>query len=257
VAAGEVTTDLDPDGLADSKSASWQAQQADAFVAVARSYLDDGHVGEGGRSADHYQVVVQADAKAVKGGPGCADLTIDGVKRRLCDCSVVLVAEDAGGTPLDITRKQRTVSTPLKRALYARDGGCTFPGCHRTRYLDAHHLEHWVDGGETTLGNMKLLCRYHHRMLHEGGFSAVSEADGSWRFVTADGRTIPRGGYRLEDFVDDTVVAGSVFAVENPPRGGCCTNAAPRGSERMEVREPPAVYGLRRLRQSELSTTPS
>ena len=62
---------------------------------------------------------------------------------------MVLVAEDDDGNPLDVGRKHRTVSTPLKRALYARDRGCTFPGCHRKRYLDGHHLRHWVDGGET------------------------------------------------------------------------------------------------------------
>jgi hypothetical protein len=71
--------------------------------------------------------------------------------------------------------------------------------------LDGHHLKHWIDGGETSADNMTLLCTYHHRLLHEGGFSIAKDADGTLRFVTADGRTIPRQGYRLEDFVDDDV----------------------------------------------------
>jgi hypothetical protein len=205
-----------------------------------KSYLDGGQSSEGGSTADHYQVVVHTDAKAVAGGTGCADLPIDTVKRLLCDGSVVLVAEDADGQPLDVSRKQRTVSTPLKRALYARDRGCTFPGCHRTRYLDGHHLKHWIDGGETNPLNLTLLCTHHHGLLHRGAFGIVKEADGTLRFVTADGRTIPRNGYRLEDFVDDNKGGET----DDAPRGGFCTTAVQPTFDRSEVREPAAVYRL-------------
>ena len=205
VAGGEVATGVDPDAIAESKGTAWCAQQADALVAVAKSYLGGGNGGEGAATADHYQVVVHADATALTGGAGRADLPIDTVKRLLCDCSLVTVVEDDHGKPLDVGRKQRTVSTPLRRALYARDRGCTFPGCHRNRYLDGHHLEHWVNGGETSPDNMTLLCTHHHRLLHQGAFSIAKEAGDTLRFVTADGRTIPLNGYRLEDFVDDEV----------------------------------------------------
>ena len=243
VAGGEVTVDVDPDAVAESKGTAWRAQQADALVAVAKSYLDGGHGGEGGSTADHHQVVVHADATALRGGVGCADLPIDTVKRLLCDCSLVTVVEDDKGNPLDVGRKQRTVSTPLRRALYARDRGCTFPGCHRKRYLDGHHLKHWINGGETNPDNMTLLCTSHHRMLHEGGFRIVTEADDSLRFITADGRTIPRGGYRLEDFVDDDI-GGE--ADSEPSAEGFCTTPVQREWERAEVREPAAVYRLPR-----------
>ena len=163
VAAGEVTTDIDPDAIAESKGTAWRAQQADALVAVVKSYLDGGSDREGGATADHYQVVVHADAKSFTGGMGGCDLPIDTVKRLLCDCSMVLVAEDAAGNPLDVGRKQRTVSTALRAALYARDRGCTFPGCHRKRYFDGHHLKHWINGGETNPDNMTLLCTHHHQ----------------------------------------------------------------------------------------------
>src|SRR5688572_18675710 len=184
VAAGEVTVDADP-RAAESKSTAWRAQQADALVAVVRSYLDGGHGGEGGSTADHYQVVVHADAKSLRGGTGRSDLPIETVKRLLCDCSLVTVVEDEKGRPLDVGRKQRVVSTPLKRALHARDRGCTFPGCHRKRYADAHHLKHWINGGETSLDNTILLCTHHHAALHRGEFSIVKEADETLRFVTA------------------------------------------------------------------------
>ena len=292
VAAGEVTADVDParfepsdidpadfdaTTVAESKGTSWPAQQADAFVAIAKSYLDGGHGQEGGATADHYQVVVHVDGKALTGGEqatgdaqavtggtksltggrGLSDLPIDTVKQLLCDCSLVVVAEDEHGKPLDVGRKQRTVSTALRRALYARDRGCTFPGCHRRRYCDGHHLEHWINEGETVPGNLTLLCTYHHRLLHQGAFSIVKEADESLRFVTADGRTIPRGGYRLEDFVDDDIGAGGGYADasreafcgsgENASREGSCTTTVQQApTDANEVREPAAVYRLAR-----------
>ena len=214
-------------------------------MAVVKSYLGGGHDDEGGATADHYQVVVHADAKAVKGGGGCSDLPIDTVKRLLCDCSVVLVAEDEKGNPLDVGRKQRTVSTALRRALYARDRRCTFPGCHRKRYLDGHHLKHWINGGETVPGNMTLQCDYHHKLLHEGAFSIVKEEDGALRFVTADGRTIPRSGYRLEDFVDDDICGGDVGDAD-ASRDAFRSTTVQSDLERAEVRETRAVYRLKR-----------
>jgi hypothetical protein len=247
VARGEVATDVDPDAVAESKGTAWRAQQADALVAVVKSYLDGGDR-ENGATADHYQVVVHACAESLTRGAGYADLPLATVQRLLCDCSFVTVVEDANGNPLDVGRKQRTVSTPLRRALYARDRGCTFPGCHRKRYLDGHHLQHWIDGGETNPANMTLLCTHHHHLLHERGFRIEKQGDDSLRFVTTDGRTIPRNGYRLEDFLDDDI--GGVE--EDAPRGGFCTTAVRREWERNEVRETPSVYRLDAVRSLRL-----
>ena len=153
------------------------------------------------------------------------------------------VFEDDNGNPLDVGRKQRTLSTALRRALYARDRCCTFPGCRRKRYLDAHHLEHWIDGGETKPANLTLLCEYHHRLQHEGSFGIVKEEDGTLRFVTADGRTIPRSGYRLEDFVDDDGGGGDADA--DASRDALCATAVQSDLERAEVREARGVYRLK------------
>jgi hypothetical protein len=243
VADGEVTTDIDPQAVGETKGTAWCAQQADALVAVAKTYLDGGHDGEGGGTADHYQVVVHADAKALTGGVGRADLPISTVQRLLCDCSLVTVVEDANGNPLDVGRKQRTVSTSLKRALQARDRGCTFPGCQRKRYLAGHHLEHWINGGETNPDNMTLLCTYHHRSLHEGGFSVVREEGGSLRFVTADGCPIPRSGYRLADFVDDDV-GDLEDTLDGTSREGFRTAAVQQPWEPSAIRETAAIYRL-------------
>jgi hypothetical protein len=233
VASGEVTTGTEPDTSLEAKGTAWRAQQADALVAVAKAYLDGGADSDGS-TADRYQVIVHVDAQSLRGGAGRADLAVDTIKRLACDCSLVTVVEDERGTPLDVGRKQRTISTPLKRALYSRDRGCSFPGCERKRYLDAHHLQHWADGGDTSLDNLALLCTHHHRSLHEGGFKVTREADGGLRFRRADGRTVPRFGYRVDDFTDDD------RANESPSAEGF--SAAPVQGSAAEVRESMVVY---------------
>ena len=95
---------------------------------------------------------------------------------------------------LNLSRKHRLVQPALRRALEARDRGCRFPGCSHERWLDAHHVVHWADGGETSLGNTLLLCSSHHRLLHEGGFAIRADANGEWQFQNAKGmRQIPAG----------------------------------------------------------------
>jgi hypothetical protein len=106
---------------------------------------------------------------------------------------------------LQVRRKRREKLNVPRRALLARDRGCTLPGCHRAHYLDGHRLRHWIDGGETSPDNVTLLCTYHHRLLHEGAFHTERAADGVVTFMRTDGRVIPRFGYRAEDFRDDDV----------------------------------------------------
>ena len=96
---------------------------------------------------------------------------------------------------LNLSRKHRLVQPALRRALEARDRGCRFPGCSHERWLDAHHVVHWADGGETSLGNTLLLCSRHHRLLHEGGFAIRADANGEWQFQNAKGMKQPQSGY--------------------------------------------------------------
>jgi hypothetical protein len=74
--------------------------------------------------------------------------------------------------------------------LRAREPGCAFPGCNQARHLDAHHIRHWADGGRTEVDNLVQLCRHHHRLLHEGGFSMRREGAGH-AFFAPDGRRLP------------------------------------------------------------------
>ena len=100
-------------------------------------------------------------------------------------CSTVRGAE-----PLSISRQSRTISTPIGRALQARDQGCRFPGCGHTRFLHAHHIQHWAHGGETSIENLVTICSYHHQLLHEGGYSVQRIGRSKIRFRTPRGKEI-------------------------------------------------------------------
>jgi hypothetical protein len=98
------------------------------------------------------------------------------------------------------------VPPSLRRALEARDRGCRFPGCTHTRGTDAHHLVHWAKGGETALDNLALLCRAHHRLVHEGGYE-VHLGGGTITFERPDGTVVdphPPAGGVPEAIVDDS-----------------------------------------------------
>ena len=94
------------------------------------------------------------------------------------------------GTVLDVGRKTRTIPPAIRRALTARDHRCRFPGCN-CRHCDAHHVQHWADGGVTRLDNLLMLCRRHHRAVHEEGFGVELRGDGDARFFWPDGRPFP------------------------------------------------------------------
>ena len=91
----------------------------------------------------------------------------------------------ADGAVLDVGRRTRSIPPAIRRALDARDRKCRFPGC-ASHWCDAHHVVHWADGGPTSLDNLLLLCRRHHRAIHEGGCAVWPDADGGFTFVRPD-----------------------------------------------------------------------
>ena len=123
---------------------------------------------------------------------------------------------------MNIGRKTRTVPTAIRRALIARDKSCAFPGCHHTRFVDAHHIEHWSAGGETSLDNLMLLCSQHHKLVHEGGFRIERDYQNQWFFKRPDGRAVPACGYQTKDIMDDDIENISKM-FNNPPAGGLST----------------------------------
>ena len=94
------------------------------------------------------------------------------IRRIACDANIIPVVLGSAGQPLDIGRSTRLVPQGLRRALILRDGGCAFPGCDRPpMWCDAHHIDHWADGGPTSLCNLALLCVHHHDRVHRDGWT--------------------------------------------------------------------------------------
>jgi hypothetical protein len=87
----------------------------------------------------------------------------------------------APSRPLDVGRATRVVTPAQRSALAVRDGGCVFPGCSRPlAWCEGHHVRHWLDGGPTDLDNLALVCRAHHRAVHEGGWRLIRGPDGQF-----------------------------------------------------------------------------
>jgi len=137
-------------------------------------------------------------------------MAVETARRFSCDASVVSIIEDEDGEPLSVGRKTRSIPPALRRALNSRDRGCRFPGCPNKHYVDGHHIKHWVDGGETRLSNLALLCRYHHRQVHEGGIAIKVLNDGALRFILKGGNAVVSlAPARLE--ADDAPLAEDVL----------------------------------------------
>lgn len=186
------TTTVNAD-VVEERPVAHQARRADALARVAEEYLHGGS--RGSTTADSHQVVVHVDAERLENrGPGRChiergpSLPVETLRRLTCDASLVRITENQDGEPLDVGRKTRTIPPAIRRALNTRDAGCCFPGCTHQRYLDAHHIEHWADGGATKLGNLVTLCRPHHRLVHEGRVTVEAAEGGGWRFRRPDGR---------------------------------------------------------------------
>ncbi len=111
--------------------------------------------------------------------------------RLACDAEVVPIARAADGTVLDVGRRRRTVGWRLRKALEARDGGCRFPGCESRGRTHAHHITPWAHGGETAMNNLVLLCPFHHRAVHEGGWKVEMNEWGAHRFFNPLGVRLP------------------------------------------------------------------
>jgi len=188
--------------------------RADALVAITEHFLATGGNGamlQGLQGSDRCQVLLHVAIDTLRdhhdGGhshPGHCQfehkqwLSKATARRLACDASLVTVLEDGKGNVLNIGRRARTVPPSIRRALALRDKTCRFPGCCETRYVDAHHVQHWVDGGETSLDNLVTLCRFHHRQLHQGFYSIRAESgQGATRFIfaTPGGHTIETGAF--------------------------------------------------------------
>ncbi len=175
-----------------SGSATVSQRRADALGLLAESALAADL--DRGSTGDRYQVIVHVETEALKENSDAGQAAMeDGVRvsaetsRRIaCDAATVVMRHDQAGSVLDVGRKTRTIPPAIRRALASRDRRCCFPGCE-SRHCDAHHVRHWADGGATRLSNLVLLCRRHHRAVHEQGFAVELGEDGDVRFTHPGG----------------------------------------------------------------------
>ena len=168
--------------------------RADALRDLAESWLAD-H--KSSSRANSYEVVVHVEADALGHDASGARCEIEGAgaiapetaRRLTCDSALVGLVE-SNGEPLSIGRRSRRVSHGLRRALEARDRSCRFPGCANIARLDSHHILHWTKDGLTELPNLALLCKRHHRLVHEGGYTMSPARDGAWIFTRPTGDVV-------------------------------------------------------------------
>jgi hypothetical protein len=172
-------------------------RRADALERLAETYLAGECADRSG--GDRYllnihteiETLTQNGESAEADCEGCGHISAETSRRIACDASVVHWREAGNGEALNIGRKSRTIPPAIRRALKRRDYGCRFPGCTCSKFVDAHHIQHWADGGETGMDNLVLLCRRHHRLVHEEGFGVHTEPNGIIQFTYPDGRYLP------------------------------------------------------------------
>lgn len=171
VSAAHVSAETPPRHGQEPAAATAEAEDVPAETSASRQPAS-GQSSPRGASLGDFHVPVSAET----------------ARRVACDAGKVRITHRSGQI-LSVGRKTRTIPPPIRRALEFRDQGCRFPGC-TSKHCDAHHIVHWADGGETKLSNLVLLCRRHHRLLHEGGFKVRMSEDGSVQFFHRRGRPL-------------------------------------------------------------------
>ena len=175
---------------------SMAQEQVDALTLIAETALH--HELDPGAPGERYQVVVHVDAPVLADSAapgqsvleGGAHVSAETSRRLACDASRVVMRHDPDGRVVEVGARARTIPPAIRRALHHRDHGCRFPGCG-VRFGQAHHIRHWAQGGPTTLSNLAMLCRRHHRAVHEEGYHVERHRDGELKFRRPDGRHLP------------------------------------------------------------------
>ena len=183
-----VTTALDaltrPCGPDDQRSG--RQRRADALVELASRQLQNGELPDVHGQRPHLVVTVSAETLA--GAPGAPAAELNGAgpihpataQRLACDAAVTTVAVGDGGAIVSVGSETRNIPAPVRTALTVRDKGCVVPRCGRPpAWTDAHHIQHRAHLGKTKVENLVLLCRLHHRKVHEEGWDLRLLPDGS------------------------------------------------------------------------------
>ncbi len=184
-----------PSAEACAETPTLAQQQADALALLAETALHHGL--DPGAPGERYRVVVHVDAPVLADPEqpgqsvleGGARVSAETSQRLACDAGRVIMRHDQDGRLLEVGARTRTIPPALRRALHHWDRGCRFPGCGLP-LGEGHHVRHWAEGGPTTLSNLALLCRRHHRAVHEEGYQVDRQPDGALRFRRPDGRPL-------------------------------------------------------------------
>jgi len=162
---------------------SYGQRSADALMELCRQGSGSKRNGAGPRP----QLIIRASVDTLAGIPGAPAGELEGggnvpaetVQRYACDSAIIRITGQ-GELDHELSHATRTIPPSTRRALEARDRHCVFQGCGRQlNWCDGHHLVWWTIGGPTTLPNLALLCRPHHRMVHEEGWT-LERRDGRW-----------------------------------------------------------------------------
>jgi hypothetical protein len=198
---------LDAEARNGSEDARTPAQRrADALGEICRQWLDGAERPMVAGERPH--VTVTVGTEALRGGDSSVSADRSGsrvtseldyvgpvspetARRFACDASLLRVVMAGNSEPLDVGRRTPVVSPAMRRAVIVRDRRCRFPGCDRPHaWCDAHHVVHWADGGSTAVDNLLLLCRRHHRAVHERGGFGLEIQDGRAAFRRPDGSVL-------------------------------------------------------------------
>ena len=179
-----------------AETPSMEQQQADALTLLAEAALH--HSLDPGAPGERYQVVVHVDAAVLADADAPGQSVLDGgthvpagtSQRLACDATRVIMRHEPDGQIVEVGARTRTIPPAIRRALDHRDQGCRFPGCELP-FGQGHHIRHWANGGPTTLSNLAMLCRRHHRAVHEEGYRVERQPNGALTFRRPDGRPLP------------------------------------------------------------------
>jgi hypothetical protein len=184
-------------GAPDVDPPTMEQQQADALALLAETALYKGI--DPGTPGERYQVVVHVDARVLADAEQPGQSVLEGgtrvpagtSQRLACDATLVLMRHDDEGRVIEVGARTRAIPPAIRRALEHRDQGCRFPGCGVRFGQQGHHIKHWAQGGPTTLSNLTMLCRRHHRAVHEEGFQVERQPDGELQFRRPNGVVVP------------------------------------------------------------------
>ena len=206
-------------------------QHADGLGLIAESALH--HELDPGAPGERYQVVLHVDADVLANVDRAGQTALeDGTRvsaetsqRLTCDSNRILMSHGAAGRAVEVAARTRTIPPALRRALQHRDQGCRFPGCS-VRVGQGHHIRHWAQGGPTTLSNLVMLCRRHHRSVHEEGYGVARDVDGAIHFWRPNGQPLldaPPPPLRAGDVVAPIETVNDANGLRITPRTGLPT----------------------------------